>query len=42
MLLYVPDPLLINPNFIANVQKVLDHIKKISRINKDERKWIAV
>ncbi|RIB16612.1 hypothetical protein C2G38_2189483 [Gigaspora rosea] len=38
----VPDPLSINPNSIANVQKVLDHIKEISKINKDERKWIAV
>ncbi|CAG8810609.1 34421_t:CDS:1, partial [Racocetra persica] len=38
----VPDPLPINPNSIANVQKVLDHIKEISRINKGERKWIAV
>src|SRR5437868_4069026 len=38
----VPDPLPINPNSIANVQKVLDHIKEINRINKDERKWIAV
>ena len=38
----VPDPLLINPNSINNVQKVLDYIKEISRINKDERKWIAM
>ncbi|RIB19073.1 hypothetical protein C2G38_2182812 [Gigaspora rosea] len=38
----VPDPLPINPNSIANVQKVLDHIKKISRINEGERKWIAI
>ncbi|RIB13363.1 hypothetical protein C2G38_2198055 [Gigaspora rosea] len=38
----VPDPLLINPNSIANIQKVLDYIKEISKINKSERKWIAV
>ncbi|CAG8668586.1 3059_t:CDS:1, partial [Dentiscutata heterogama] len=30
----VPDPLPINPNSIVNIQKVLDYIKKISRINK--------
>ncbi|CAG8634967.1 6914_t:CDS:2, partial [Dentiscutata heterogama] len=30
----VPDSLPINPNSIYNVQKVLDHIKEISRINK--------
>ena len=38
----VPDPLPINSNSINNVRKVLDYIKEISRINKDERKWIAM
>src|ERR1044071_4279868 len=38
----VPDPIPINPNSIKNVQKVLEHIKEISEINKGERKWIAV
>ncbi|CAG8826549.1 21883_t:CDS:1, partial [Gigaspora margarita] len=34
----VPDLLPINPNSIANIQKVLDYIKEISRINKGEQK----
>src|SRR6266542_3843725 len=38
----VSDPIPINPNSIKNVQKVIEHIKEISGINKDERKWIAV
>ncbi len=38
----VLDPLPINPNFIKNVRKVLNHIKEISGISKGERKWIAV
>ena len=40
--IFIPDPLLLNPNSIANVRKVLDHIQEISGINKQERKWIAV
>ena len=31
-----------NPNSIDNVCMVLDHIQRISGINKGERKWIAV
>jgi len=38
----VPDLIPINPNSIKNVQKVLEHIKEISEINKGERKWIAI
>ncbi|GBB93105.1 hypothetical protein RclHR1_02110004 [Rhizophagus clarus] len=30
--IYIPDPLNINPNSIANVEKVLQHIEKISGI----------
>jgi hypothetical protein len=36
------DPLPINPNSIDNVRMALDHIQRISGINKGERKWIAV
>ena len=38
----VSDPIPINPNSIKNVQKVIEHIKEISGINKGEWKWIAV
>ena len=40
--IYVPDPLNINPNSIANVEKILLHIKKISGIEDGARKWVAV
>jgi len=40
--IYIPDPLNINPNSIANVEKVLQHIEKISGIQDGTRKWIAV
>ncbi|CAJ0763212.1 23333_t:CDS:1, partial [Entrophospora sp. SA101] len=40
--LFLPDPLPLNPNSIGNVRKVLDHIQEISGINKGERKWIPV
>ncbi|RHZ81879.1 hypothetical protein Glove_117g594 [Diversispora epigaea] len=37
--IYIPDPINLNPNSIANVEKVLLHIKKISG---ETRKWITV
>ncbi|EXX68758.1 hypothetical protein RirG_102210 [Rhizophagus irregularis DAOM 197198w] len=40
--IYIPDPLNINPNLIANVEKVLQHIKKISGIQDGTRKWVIV
>jgi len=40
--IYIPDPININPNSIANVEKVLLHIEKISGIKDGTRKWIAV
>lgn len=40
--IYIPDPIEINPNSIANVEKVLFHIEKISGIKDGTRKWIAV
>lgn len=40
--MFIPDPLPMNPNSIANVHKVLEHIQEISGITKGERKWIVV
>jgi thiol-disulfide isomerase/thioredoxin len=40
--IYVPDSININPNSIANVEKVLLHIENISGIKNGTRKWIAV
>ena len=40
--IYIPDPIEINPNSIANVEKVLFHIETISGIKDGTRKWIAV
>ncbi|RHZ86479.1 hypothetical protein Glove_50g125 [Diversispora epigaea] len=40
--IYVPDPININPNSVANVEKVLLHIEKLSGIKDGTRKWIAV
>jgi hypothetical protein len=40
--IFIPDPLNINPNSIANVEKVLQHIGKISGIQDGTRKWVAV
>ena len=40
--IYIPDPLNINPNSIANVEKILLHIEKISGIKEGQRKWIVV
>lgn len=40
--IYVPDPININPNSIASVEKVLLHIETLSGIKDGIRKWIAV
>ena len=40
--IFVSDSVRINPNSIANVRKVLEHIEKISGIKDDSRKWIVV
>lgn len=40
--IYIPDPLNINPNSIANVEKILFHIEKISGIKEGQRKWVVV
>ncbi|CAG8468694.1 8612_t:CDS:1, partial [Funneliformis caledonium] len=40
--IFIPDPIGINLNSIANVRKVLEHIEEISGIKNDSRKWIVV
>src|SRR6266511_2261755 len=40
--IFVPNPVGINPNSIANVQKVLEHIEEISGIKDGSYKWIVV
>ncbi|RHZ53903.1 hypothetical protein Glove_433g27 [Diversispora epigaea] len=40
--IFIPDPLNVNPNSIANVEKVLQHIEKISGVENGIRKWMAV
>ena len=40
--IFVPDPLNVNPNSIANVEKVLSHIETIAGIKDGMRKWVAV
>ena len=40
--IFVPDPLNINPNSSANVEKVLLHIEKMSGVKDGIRKWVAV
>jgi hypothetical protein len=40
--IYIPDPLNINPNSIANVEKILFHIEKIAGIKEGQRKWVVV
>ena len=40
--IFVPDPLNINPNSTANIEKVLLHIEEISGIKDGKRKWIVV
>ncbi|RIB25522.1 hypothetical protein C2G38_2165677 [Gigaspora rosea] len=39
---FIPDPLNVNPNSIANIEKVLSHIENISGIKNGTRKWVAV
>ena len=40
--IFIPDPLDLNPNSTANIEKVLHHIEKISGIEDGVRKWVAV
>ncbi|KAF0480858.1 hypothetical protein F8M41_023643 [Gigaspora margarita] len=40
--IYIPDPININPNSLANVEKVLVHIEKISGIKDRICKWVVV
>ncbi|KAF0547920.1 hypothetical protein F8M41_000269 [Gigaspora margarita] len=40
--IYIPDPININPNSLANVEKVLVHIEKISGIKDGICKWVVV
>ncbi|KAF0545006.1 hypothetical protein F8M41_002470 [Gigaspora margarita] len=40
--LYIPDPIPVNSNSLANVQKVLEHIEIISRIKSGKHKWLPV
>jgi len=40
--LYVPDPIAINPNSIANIRKVFEHIEELSGIKDDSRRWVVV
>ncbi|RIB18176.1 hypothetical protein C2G38_2311147 [Gigaspora rosea] len=40
--IFFPDPIGINPNSIDNVRKVLEHIKEISGVKDDSRKWVVV
>jgi hypothetical protein len=40
--IFIPDPIGINPNSVANVRKVLEHIEEISGIKDGSRKWIVV
>ncbi|RIB22101.1 hypothetical protein C2G38_2296948 [Gigaspora rosea] len=40
--IYIPDPININPNSLANVEKVLLHIEKISGIKDGIRKCVVV
>jgi hypothetical protein len=41
-LLNIGDPIGVNPNSIANVQKVFEHIEEISDIKRGECKWVIV
>ncbi|KAF0536866.1 hypothetical protein F8M41_009000 [Gigaspora margarita] len=40
--LYVSDPILVNPNSLKNVQKVLEHIEIITNIKSRKHKWMPV
>ena len=40
--IFIPDPKNINPNSVANLKKILDHIEEISGIKENKCKWIVV
>ena len=40
--LFVPNPIGVNPNSIANVRTVLEHIREITGIKCGAHKWMAV
>jgi len=40
--LYVPDPIAINPNSIANIRKVFEHIEELSGVKDGSRRWVVV
>ncbi|RHZ76743.1 hypothetical protein Glove_194g88 [Diversispora epigaea] len=40
--IFIPDPIGINPNSIANVRKVLEHIEEIAEIKNGSCKWVVV
>ncbi|RHZ57004.1 hypothetical protein Glove_395g82 [Diversispora epigaea] len=40
--IFIPDPVGINPNSIANVQKILEHIEEIAGIKNGSCKWVVV
>jgi len=40
--IYIPDPININPNSIANIEKVFLHIETISGIKDEICKWLTV
>ncbi|RIB13230.1 hypothetical protein C2G38_2326415 [Gigaspora rosea] len=40
--IFVPDAIGINPNSVANVRKVLEHIEEISGVKNGSRKWVVV
>ncbi|RHZ57719.1 hypothetical protein Glove_384g16 [Diversispora epigaea] len=40
--IFIPDPVGINPNSIANVRKILEHIEEIAGIKNGSRKWVVV
>ncbi|CAG8825954.1 39778_t:CDS:2, partial [Gigaspora margarita] len=40
--IFIPDPKNINPNSVANLKKILDHIEEISGIKENKCKWIVI
>ncbi|RIB12672.1 hypothetical protein C2G38_2257392 [Gigaspora rosea] len=40
--IYISDPINVNPNSIANIEKILLHIEKISGIRNGTSKWVVV
>ncbi|RHZ81568.1 hypothetical protein Glove_117g420 [Diversispora epigaea] len=40
--IFIPDPIGINLNLIANVRKVLEHIEEIAEIKNRSHKWVVV